>query len=110
MMVDIVPEDGPADESAGTLDEPPKGEEDTAGADAVEDTPEQEGSREDAPAEAGHSSEIPVEEPDSTNPEDDAPGDTGDDGPKEAEFPPIEPAVDEPGPAGGEPSTDDAPV
>ena len=105
-----MPEDGPADEPSGTVDEPPEGEEAIAGVNAVEDTPEQEGSLEDATAEAGHSSENTVEEPDSTNPEDDAPGDTGDDGPKEAEFPPIEPGVDEAGPAGGEPGADDTPV
>lgn len=109
-MVDVEPESGPADESSGTLDEPPEGEEAIAGASAAEDTPEQEESLEDTTAEAGDSSEIPVEEPDSTKPGDDADGDAGEDGPKEAEYPPIEPGVDGIGPAGGEATTDDAPV
>ena len=109
-MADVVPQDGPADESSGTLDEPPEGEEATAGGDTVEDTPEQEGNLEDATAEAGHSSETAGEEPDSTEPGGDAPGDAGNDGPKEAEYPPIEPGVDETGPADGEHNTEDAPV
>ena len=107
-MTDVVPEDGPADETSATSDEPPEGEEVTAGGNTVEDTPEQEGSLEDATAEAGHSSEIPVEEPDSTEPGDGVPADAGDDGPKEADYPPIEPGVDESGQAGGEPNTEDA--
>ena len=109
-MTDIVPEDGPADETSPASDEPPEDEEATAGGNAVDDTPEQEGSLEDATAEAGHSSEILVEEPDSTEPGDGAPADAGDDGPKEADYPPIEPGVDEIGQAGGEPNAEDAPV
>ena len=110
MMTDVVPEDGPADEHSGTSDEPPEGEEATAGGSTVEDTPEHEGNVEDATAEAGQASEITVEEPSSTEPGDDVPGDAGDDGPKEAEYPPIEPGVDDIDPAGEEPDTENAPV
>ena len=110
MTIDVVPEDGPADEPSGVSDEAPEGEEATAGGSTVEDTPEHEESLEDATAEGGHSLDVPAETPGSTEPGDDPPGDAGDDGPKEAEYPPIEPGVAEIDPAGGEPRTEDSPV
>ena len=93
-MIDAGPEDDPPNEHVESPDEPPTGEEPPVGEVSADGAPESVDHPEESPADAGESSGSPAGEAGPTEQADDAPVVTEDEGPKEAEFPPVDPGVD----------------
>ena len=111
LALDVGPEDPTAEDSAEPPAGPHEGEEVAAGEESAGDPAAPEEGHEEPAVDSNENPEAPVDVTEDAEPEGDAPADVEEDkGPKEAEFPPIDPGADDADLTGGDTNTADAPV